>query len=155
MMKKFSAMRKQGGFTLIELMIVVAIIGILAAVAVPQYNEYTKKSKLSNAVNVAEPLKTAIGMYYQENSAFPTADDDWTGLGLSAAPSATKYVSAVSVAGGTGAIELTLGNIGSGIDGQTLTLTPTPGSTSIVWDVACSGADAICAAYAEKMSGGA
>ena len=60
-------MRAQSGFTLIELMIVVAIAGILAAVAIPQYGDYTMRAKVSNVLAAAAPLKTAVALCVQEN----------------------------------------------------------------------------------------
>ena len=64
--------KSQQGFTLIELMIVVAIIGILAAVAIPQYADYTQKTKLSKVQALADPVRTAIGLYYSEQASCPT-----------------------------------------------------------------------------------
>ena len=144
--------KKQGGFTLIELMIVVAIIGILAAVAIPQYNDYTKKAKLSNAASTVEPIKSALSLYYQENGAWPSVADDWTGAGLSAAPTTTKEVSAYALAASTGAVTITLQNVGSGIDGNTMTWTPTATSTAIHWAVTTNSTDAIATSYASKLS---
>ena len=75
--------KTQGGFTLIELMIVVAIIGILAAFAIPQYQNYTIKAKLAKVTACFAPIKTALALTYQEKGSFPAAKaDDWTSLGL-------------------------------------------------------------------------
>ena len=139
--------RIQKGFTLIELMIVVAIIGILAAVAIPQYQDYTVKAKLSKVSGFAQPIKTAIALYNQENGSFPATASAWTTLGLSAAPTPTPEVTAVTVNAGTGAIVLTLGGIKTGIDTTTLTMTPTVGSTAISWTNVCTSTDTIIKKY--------
>jgi type IV pilus assembly protein PilA len=138
----------QKGFTLIELMIVVAIIGILAAVAIPQYQDYTVKAKLSKVTGFAKPIQTATAMYVQENGSFLTVASSWSSLGLSSSPSSTNEVSAVTTAASTGAIVLTLTNIkGTAIDGTFITMTPTTGSTAIAWGNGCSSADQVLKKY--------
>jgi len=66
---------KQKGFTLIELMIVVAIIGILAAIAMPQYNKYVARTQVAEAFVLLGPVKRALTLYYQENGKFPGPPD--------------------------------------------------------------------------------
>ena len=148
----------QKGFTLIELMIVVAIIGILAAVAIPQYQDYTVKAKLSKVSGFAQPIKTAIALYYQEVGSFNFATDNWLSIGLSGAPTMTNEVGPqanISIVTATGAIVLPLTNIknvaspagGTAIDGSTITMTPTPGTTAIDWVNTCTTTDPILRNY--------
>ena len=76
---------RQNGFTLIELMIVVAIIGILAAIAIPQYNNYVARTQVAEAFALLGPVKQALTLYYQENGDFPDqgdADDRHDALGI-------------------------------------------------------------------------
>jgi len=86
----------QKGFTLIELMIVVAIIGILAAVAIPAYQDYTVKSKVTEGTSLATPALTAMGVLCSEGSMTTTSADYNASLGISGATTITgKYVKSV------------------------------------------------------------
>lgn len=151
--------RMQKGFTLIELMIVVAIIGILAAVAIPQYQDYTVKAKLSKVQSTAAPIKTALALFNQEQGTFPTMATPWLSIGLSAQPSSTTEVQTFAWNGttstvtgptaGTG-LQLTLRGIKAAtIDTGVLTMTPVIGPTDVQWNNTCTGAltDAIAKKY--------
>lgn len=147
-MRPMQNMKKsfQKGFTLIELMIVVAIIGILAAVALPAYQDYITRAKLSKAITAVDPLKTALTEYAQNNSgAYPAAalasGGDWGIIGMSGAQTiSTTEVASVAVAAATGAITITLAS--NLVGGATITLTPSTAalvaSSSIVKWVATS-----------------
>lgn len=119
----------QKGFTLIELMIVVAIIGILAAVALPAYQDYTVRAKVSEVVLAASAGKTPIAEWFQVKGALPTAGS------LVITDQTTKYVSSVSQADGV----ITATAAGdTKITGSTIELTPTDAGNGILnW--ACSG----------------
>ncbi|UCV08823.1 pilin [Dechloromonas denitrificans] len=130
--------RVQQGFTLIELMIVVAIIGILAAVAIPQYQDYVTRAKLAKVNVAADPIKTAVAMFAQENGGLTNLGADaWTSLGLQGPPTATTEVSGITVTAG-GPIVATIQGVGTGYDTSTVTYTPSVGNSAVTWTVACS-----------------
>jgi type IV pilus assembly protein PilA len=135
LMNNMQMKQGQKGFTLIELMIVVAIIGILAAIAIPQYQDYTIKAKIANALTAAAPLKTAVSLCAQEAGGVLTTCDTTVPAGtVTSIPIfiATKEVASASVADGV--ITMTLGTgIGSGVDGGNITMTPAVNATSIIW----------------------
>ena len=119
----------QKGFTLIELMIVVAIIGILAAIAIPAYQNYTIRAQVTEGLTVAGGWKAAISEYYANIGAWP-AVANLTGT----IASTGKYVTSVTVAAG-GAIVITYGNQANATIGtKTLSILPyTNTNNDIVW----------------------
>jgi type IV pilus assembly protein PilA len=140
----------QKGFTLIELMIVVAIIGILAAVAIPAYQDYIVKAKLSKVSASVDPVKLAVAMYYQEQGSMPTTGDAWTTLGLpSTGPTLGAEVASIAQTATTGALVVTLQNIKTGIDTTTITMTPstTAGQSAMSWTNTCTSTDTILKKY--------
>ena len=106
--------RVQQGFTLIELMIVVAIIGILAAVALPAYQDYTVKAKVSEVVLAASTCRTSITEAVQTSTTLPSTANGW---GCESSAPTSKYVASVETAATTGVITVTSQNLNSSVTG--------------------------------------
>jgi len=130
----------QKGFTLIELMIVVAIIGILAAVAIPAYQDYTVRTKVSEGLSLASGAKTSVAETRLSNGSWPTSN---SAAGLAAASKITGNNVASVTVGTSGVITIAYNN-DSAINSKTVTLTPNiaSGGGSVTWTCA-AGSSAV------------
>lgn len=135
----------QKGFTLIELMIVVAIIGILAAVALPAYQDYTARSQMSEALSLAGGARTAVTEYYTSNGDFPTDNAE---AGLASATQITgNYVESVTVDGGLITAEMKSSGVSEGIQDATMVLSAVTSAGTVTWTCKSGGTSAVEAKY--------
>ena len=124
-------MKQQKGFTLIELMIVIAIIGILAAIAIPAYQDYTIRSKVSEGLNLAGAAKLAVAETYDSKGGMPSQGNISYGL-PQAASIAGNYVAQVSAAATTGIITITYNtDVGGNPSANSRVIVLSPDTSSI------------------------
>ncbi|ENW1182316.1 pilin [Neisseria gonorrhoeae] len=121
----------QKGFTLIELMIVIAIVGILAAVALPAYQDYTARAQVSEAILLAEGQKSAVTEYYLNNGEWP---ENNTSAGVASASDIKgKYVESVTVANGVVTAQMASTGVNKEIQGKKLSLWAKRENGSVKW----------------------
>ncbi|HEZ6970361.1 TPA: pilin [Neisseria meningitidis] len=151
----------QKGFTLIELMIVIAIVGILAAVALPAYQDYTARAQVSEAILLAEGQKSAVTEYYLNHGEWPS-DNSAAGVATSASDIKGKYVQSVTVANGVITAQMASSNVNKEIKDKKLSLWAKRQDGSVKWfcgqpvtrDAVANGAkDAVTAANDNSNNG--
>jgi type IV pilus assembly protein PilA len=138
------AKRLQSGFTLIELMIVIAIIGILAAIAIPAYQNYTIRAQVTEGLTLADGWKTAIAEYYANTGVMPAAIANLAGTSQTVG----KYESSITIS--SGSILITYGlSANTKINGSTLGLKPyTNANNDVLWQCGSAAAPATSSATA-------
>ncbi len=131
-------MRPIRGFTLIELMIVIAILGILLAIAIPAYNDYTIRARVSEGLVVASGAKSAVSETRIARSVWPS---DNGSAGIRSGGISSTYVASVTV-GPNGTVEIAFQNIDAQVNGSTVVLTPSFIGNSVRWDCAAGDVNA-------------
>lgn len=134
-MKEVKMNKGQQGFTLIELMIVVAIIGILAAVAIPAYQDYTTRAQVSEGLSVASAARTAVAEHVQSVGTWPT-DNNAAGL-AAAGDYETDVINTITVA--SGVITVDYKAVGGVSAGQDLVISPVTSAGALQWTCGATG----------------
>ena len=130
----------QKGFTLIELMIVVAIIGILAAVALPAYQDYTTRAKITEGITLAGSAKTAVAEHRLSKNSWPAGR---TAAGYDSPE--TKYVDSITI--DDGLITITYKSEAGVPNGSTLLLSPISAAAAVDWKCKSGGATPVAAKF--------
>ncbi|MGH7191947.1 MAG: pilin [Candidatus Saccharimonadales bacterium] len=132
--------KAQKGFTLIELMIVIAIIGILAAIAIPQYQDYVTRSKVTEGLSLVQAPETAVAETYQSFGHMPVSGNATAGNSFGLPMSASiqgKYIKSVLLSTATNPLTITItynASVGGGVaSGNALVMTAVTGTASVAW----------------------
>ena len=134
----------QKGFTLIELMIVIAIIGILAAITLPAYQDYTNRAKVSEVITYMSSAKTGVAEQYAATTTLTGIDNEKAGLDATATNNTSKYVKSIAIADGV--ITATVQGLNNDCDDKTIVLEPKINATTknLEW---VGSADTECTKY--------
>ena len=145
-------MKKQQGFTLIELMIVVAIIGILAAVAIPAYQDYTLKAKIQEGVQLSSPHRTQLGIECSQATLAANQSNSDMDLATATAYSGNYYLSVAATGESTtqGKVTLYLSSFGPFSSNDKITYVGTCGAGGMTWAVSAADTD-IASKYHPKI----